>query len=101
MFIWILVVVILVAFCVFNWAELGQRMHGRNLWMVLAWSAAALTTWQISLEILGLNQILSFFILLLTLVLGYYHLHKINPKAKRSVKRTKSRSKKHRYKKHH
>ncbi|MEH6823520.1 MAG: hypothetical protein V7629_06385 [Motiliproteus sp.] len=89
MFIWILVVVVLAAFCVYNWAELGQRMRGRNLWTVFAGSAAALTAWQIALEALRLNQILSFMVLLLILVVGYYQLQRNNPMPKRSAMKKK------------
>lgn len=80
MFIWILVVVVVAVFCVYSWAELGERMKGRNLWMVLGWSAAALIAWQVALEALRLNQMLSFMLLLLVLVAGYYQLQRSNPK---------------------
>ena len=96
---WILVIVVLAAFCVFNWAEFGQRMKGRNLWMLLAWSTAALLAWQFSLQVLRLNQILSFIALMLILVAGYYQLHKNNPKVKRPAMRVKAHSKKNRAKK--
>ncbi|MEH6625274.1 MAG: hypothetical protein V7739_02435 [Motiliproteus sp.] len=101
MFIWILVMVVLAAFCVYNWAALGQRMKGRNLWAVLAWSAAALVAWQTALETMRLNQILSFMVLLLVLLLGYYQLRRSNPMPKRTALPKKNHSKRKRPKKHH
>jgi hypothetical protein len=100
MFIWILVIVVLAAFFVFNWAELGPRMRGRNLWVVLAWSATALMAWQIALEALRLNQVLSFMVFLLILIVGYYQLKRNNPMPKRSAMQIKSNSKRNRQKKH-
>jgi hypothetical protein len=100
MFIWIVVIVILTAFFVFSWAELGQRMKGRNLWTVLAWSAAALMGWQIALEALRLNQMLSFMVFMLILVLGYYQLQRKSPMPKRSAIQIKSNSKRNRHRKH-
>ncbi len=100
MFIWILVIVILAAFCVFHWAELGQRMRGRNLLAVLGWSATALIAWQVSLEALRFNQILSFFVLLLVLVIGYYQLQRSNPTPKRLAMKFRPGPKRHRKRKH-
>ncbi len=99
MFIWILVVVVLAVFWVYNWAELGGRMKGRNLWMVLGWSAVSLIVWQVSLETLKLNQMLSFMFLLLVLMVGYYQLKISNPKLAPLHKKShpkKKRSRKHR-----
>ena len=99
MFIWIVVVVVLVAFWVYNWAELGARLKGRNFWLLLGWSIAALLAWQVALETLRLNTIVSFFILLLLLIAGYYHLQRKNPKTKQARGRKSDRLKKHRSKK--
>ncbi len=82
MFIWVLVIVVLAVFWVYNWAELGARMQGRNLWLVLGWSIAALLSWQVALEALRLQQLLAFLLFLLVLVAGYYQLHSVNPKPK-------------------
>jgi ABC-type Fe3+ transport system permease subunit len=79
MFIWILVVIVLMVFVAYSWAALGARMKGGNLWMLLGWSAAALIAWQVTLNTLRLNPLLSFILFLLVLAAGYYQLRTRNP----------------------
>ncbi|MFT6915063.1 MAG: Ca2+/Na+ antiporter [Motiliproteus sp.] len=79
MFIWILVVVVLTAFLVYSWAELGTHLKGRNLWLLLGWSVAALVAFQVALSTLGLSQLLCFIIFLLVLAAGHYQLRTSNP----------------------
>lgn len=101
MFIWVLVIVVLAVFWVYNWAELGARFQGRNLWLVLGWSAGALATWQVALETLRLQQMLAFLLFLLVLVAGYYQLQRANPKPKLAHLHKKSHPKKSRAKRAH
>mgnify|MGYP003672049940 FL=1 len=99
MFIWIVVVVVLVAFWVYNWAELGGRLQGRNFWLLLGWSVAAPVAWQVAVDTLRLNAIVSFLILLLVLIAGYYQLRRNNPKPKQARRQKKDHVKTHRPKK--
>jgi len=101
MFIWILVVVILVAFVIYNWAELGQGMRGRTLVMVCAWPVAALLLWRVALRVLHLHSLIAFALLLLVLVLGYYQLRHSNPRQKRPPLPKKNAPKRQRQRKHH
>jgi len=101
MFIWVLVIVVVVAFCVYNWAELGVRMQGRNLWLVLGWSAVAVVAWQLALETLRFPPMLALLVLFLVLFGGYYHLHRVNPRPKLARAKKKSPPKKSRTKRAH
>ena len=101
MFIWILAVVMVVAFVVYSWAEMGQRLRGRQRWMLWLWPAAALIAWQAALQWLHWHQALALLPLLLLLVLGYLQLRRACPAPKRPVPPRKSPAKRQRQRRSH